>query len=1056
MSRLHKKYERYARIVHTSSSVIVVLVGFAALVGWWARIESLKSVVPGLATMKANTAALFVCTGLSLWAVGKRESPRHRWAGIGLAIVVLGGSLLTLAEYAFDSDFGIDQLLARDAESRVFPGRMAVVTATLFTLIGTGLIGLHARARQLSQVAAIAALQVSFLCCLSYLYGGNALLAVGSFASVALHTAVAFLIASIGMLAARPDHVLVRLLLSSGTSGVLVRRLFPVAVAIPALVGLLRLKGEQAGWYGLEFGLALFALSNIALFVALVFWAGSRVETADVDRRLVTDALRASETRFRLVVEVAPYGMLLVDRDGRIVIANAAIEPTFGYPRHELIGLPVEQLLPDRDRDRHHMFRSAFFEAPEGRAMGLGRELHGLRKDRTEFPVEVGLQPVEIDGAVFVLASVVDITPRKQAEAELRESQQRFRLLLEGVPQLVWTCRPDGTCDYLSRQWVEYTGVPEVEQLGYGWLEAIHPDDRSVLAERWEEAVQKGEWFNQEFRIRSASGAYRWFHTRAVRYQMADGTAKWLGTNTDIDDRKRAEDSLRELNHTLESRVMERSKEIEAQQSLLDAVLDALPVAVIIADPTGQITRMNRACERVWGVASTSDGRQEAEEWIGYWADSGRKIEKHEWALSRVLATGQGCADELIECERFGDRSRRSVLNSAAAAVGPDGQIVAGVVASVDVTDRIAAERALRQSEERYRAVVEDGTEIVCRFKSDNTILFVNGVYCRTFGKTESELVGTNWAPAVHPDDLPAITSGLARMTVTNPIVLIENRVIDAEGRVRWMEFVNRGFFDSNGALLEIQAVARDVTERKQAESDLQEALSEVRRSNADLEQFAYVASHDLQEPLRAVAGCVQILRKRYAGHLDPSANELIDHAVSGAKRMQSLIHDLLDYSRVATRKVELRKTDSGAALKQALNALTGAVEEAGATITNDPLPIVESNDTQLTQLFQNLIGNAIKYRSDSPPVIHVSAKWVGEWEFSVRDNGIGIAPEYFERVFAIFQRLHTRAEYPGTGIGLAICKKIIERHGGRIWLESEPGAGTTFFFTIPGGKVGP
>jgi light-regulated signal transduction histidine kinase (bacteriophytochrome) len=243
----------------------------------------------------------------------------------------------------------------------------------------------------------------------------------------------------------------------------------------------------------------------------------------------------------------------------------------------------------------------------------------------------------------------------------------------------------------------------------------------------------------------------------------------------------------------------------------------------------------------------------------------------------------------------------------------------------------------------------------------------------------------------------------------------------------------------------------RDITERKRAEEALNKTLSDLERSNADLEQFAYVASHDLQEPLRMVSSYTQLLARRYKGRLDKDADEFIAYAVDGADNMQRLIYDLLSYSRVGTRGKPPEAVPADAALDRALDNLKIAVEESRAVVERDPLPTITADDVQLTQVFQNLIANALKFRGDESPRVRVACEARGnEWIFSVRDNGIGIDPQYLERIFIIFQRLHKRGQYPGTGIGLAMCKKIILRHGGRIWVESEPGKGSTFYFSLP------
>jgi light-regulated signal transduction histidine kinase (bacteriophytochrome) len=271
------------------------------------------------------------------------------------------------------------------------------------------------------------------------------------------------------------------------------------------------------------------------------------------------------------------------------------------------------------------------------------------------------------------------------------------------------------------------------------------------------------------------------------------------------------------------------------------------------------------------------------------------------------------------------------------------------------------------------------------------------------------------------------------------------------------LEAINANLAAANSSLHESnELLNREVVERAVAEQRLSETVAELERSNADLEQFAYVASHDLQEPLRAIGGCVQLLKRRHGNQLDARADELIGHAVDGALRMQNLINDLLTYSRVGTRGgTPLARVDLNHILEDVLRLLRVPISESGAKIVYSDLPIVRADGSQLELVLQNLISNAIKFRAEGEPIISVSCRRqftesVPQWVVTVADNGLGIEPQYFERIFVMFQRLHTREEFPGTGIGLAICKKIVERHGGRIWLESEVGKGTKFHFTLP------
>ncbi len=296
----------------------------------------------------------------------------------------------------------------------------------------------------------------------------------------------------------------------------------------------------------------------------------------------------------------------------------------------------------------------------------------------------------------------------------------------------------------------------------------------------------------------------------------------------------------------------------------------------------------------------------------------------------------------------------------------------------------------------------------------------------------------------------------LRREGLDIPMILVSG----ALGDVTAVECIKQGATDyvlKDGLARLPEVVRRALREkherglRRQVEEDLAKKVDELARSNADLEQFAYVASHDLQEPLRMVAAYTQLLAERYKGKLDESADKFIGYASEGALRMQVLIQDLLAYSRVGRDGSPCARVDCNAVVEEVRQSLATAVQESGAVVTHADLPAVWAERTQMAQLFQNLIGNAIKFRGKELPVISVrAAKEEQHWLFSVTDNGIGIGPEYAENIFVVFQRLHTRAEYPGNGIGLAICKKIVERCGGRIWMESQAGYGSTFKFTMP------
>ncbi|MCR4423928.1 MAG: ATP-binding protein [candidate division WOR-3 bacterium] len=373
------------------------------------------------------------------------------------------------------------------------------------------------------------------------------------------------------------------------------------------------------------------------------------------------------------------------------------------------------------------------------------------------------------------------------------------------------------------------------------------------------------------------------------------------------------------------------------------------------------------------------------------------------------------------------------------------------------LTRYFVQETELRREKERTQMYLDVAGVIIVAMDREGKVTLINRKGRQVLGYQEEEVLGKEWfenfLPATARDKPRAVFKRLMAGEV-EPLAEYENPVLTRDGTERLIHWHNVVIKDEAGKIVGTLSSGEDITEKKKAERELQEKAEELRRSNQELERFAYVASHDLQEPLRMVGSYVGLLARRYKGKLDSDADEFINFAVDGVTRMQRLINDLLTYSRVGTRGKEPVPTDSNEVLKRALTNLKVAIEEKNAEIECQPLPVVLADERQLEQLFQNLIGNALKFTREKPRVEVRAERVDGMWRFAVKDNGIGIDPKFSEKVFEIFLRLHTREEYPGTGIGLAVCKKIVERHGGKIWFESEVGKGTTFFFTLPPAEI--
>ena len=522
--------------------------------------------------------------------------------------------------------------------------------------------------------------------------------------------------------------------------------------------------------------------------------------------------------------------------------------------------------------------------------------------------------------------------------------------------------------------------------------------------------------------------------------------------NKPIDYTQQDVDTLRALATPIMDLVarQQAEKALRREKLFTDAVIETIPGLFFVMNRDRRFVQWNRACEELLGLS----GEQfEALDALAPLLEPDREMAARK--LREVFETGEAELEARVAgkdgVREFRFAAKRMTLGDEMFLIGN----------GVDITERKRAEEALRTSEVRYRTLFETMLQGVVYHNAEGMIISMNSAAEQILGKNPEEFLGESPVsiehhtiredgspfPGVEHPSSVALQSG---HEVRNVVMGVFN---PKEKDYRWINITAVPLFRKGESKpYHVYTLFDDITERKRAEEELRKLTEELRRSNADLQQFAYVASHDLQEPLRMVASYIQLLEKKYKGKLDEQADKFINYAVDGAFRMRTLIEGLLAYSRISRRRGEFGSVNTNDVFATAVANLTAAIQESKAMITKDDLPTVLGDQTQLIQLLQNLIGNAIKFRRpNAPPLVHISAKRGGvEWVFSVSDNGIGIEPQYYEGIFLIFQRLHTREKYPGTGIGLALCKQIVERHHGRIWVESVPGEGTTFFFTIP------
>jgi PAS domain S-box-containing protein len=642
---------------------------------------------------------------------------------------------------------------------------------------------------------------------------------------------------------------------------------------------------------------------------------------------------------------------------------------------------------------------------------------------------------------------------RLAAEGLRVQSEERLRRAVADAPVPMIVHDDTDQILHMSRGWSDLCGytLQDLPRLP-DWITRVEAGGPARLASYFTKTRTAAETVRGgEFPVRTRDDAERvWEFSTTPLGGAPSGTRTFVTMAVDITERKAAEAELRTLNEGLEQRIADRTAELTRVNEALKRQSDQLAEQATLLDLVrdGILVRDLYGTIVYWSAGATDMYGWSAAEALG---KVSHQLVKAEYPrplteIEQQVKTAGFWEGEVVHTTRTGTRisveSRWTLTRTDRGA--PQGFLEV----NHDITARKRTQDSLRDSELRFRAVAETAIEGIFSMEDTGKIRYWNPGAERMFGWSAHEAVGQP-VTAVIPGRFLTPEKTRSGEPVVGTTFETDGR--RKNGTVFPLEVSLSAWATTQGARF-YTVIARDITARKAGEKALEAKAEELSRSNQELEQFAYVASHDLQEPLRMVSNYTQLLGRRYKDQLDADANEFIDFAVDGAKRMQELIHDLLQYARVGTRGKEFKPVPAGDIVAGAVANLAGATEEAGAQVVVDALPTVSCDATQLAQVFQNLIGNAIKFRRPgSQPVVRVSATRAGHATvFSVADNGIGIEPKYFERIFQMFQRLHGRSEYAGTGIGLALCKKIVERHGGRIRVESEPGHGTTFSFTIP------
>ena len=735
------------------------------------------------------------------------------------------------------------------------------------------------------------------------------------------------------------------------------------------------------------------------------------------DRQQVEAALRESEQNLRLVLESTLDGFWRVDLQGRLLDVNTAYCRQSGYSREELLAMHVRDLesAESAEETAEHLRRIV-------ERGGDRFESRHRRKDGSVWDVEVSVTYWDIGGGQF-FSFFRDITARKQAEQALSQSEQRIRNMSDAAGAYLWEIDANMVYTYVSGQSLQVKGYPPEALLGHTPIEFMPAEDVPPVGEIVNRAIADKSNFRLQHRDITPSGEVLWEEVYGAVFCDAAGEVVGLrGTGMSINARKRAELALRES----EEKFRQLFENMTAGFALHEMIYDSAGNPVDY-----RFLELNPAFERLTGARSQDlVGRTVREVMPGteqYWIDTFGRV-----AQTGVPVTYQNYAKEIGKYfEAFAFSPRRNQF----------------AVMFIDVTERQLGEDHLRRSEERIRNMSDAAGAYLWEIDVNMVYTYVSGQSLRVKGHSPEALLGHTPMEYMPAEDIDQVAEIVNRAIADKSTFRLQHRDITPSGEIWWEEVYGSVYCNADGEVLGLRGTGMSINARKAAEEEL-------KRSNAELEQFSYSISHDMRQPLRMISSYLQLLETSIAGQLDADQRQFFGFAIDGAKRMDAMMLGLLDYSRVGRKGEPPGWVESHGLLEEALRYLQPSIAEAEAVVrVAGDWPEVWVSPDEILRLLQNLIGNAIKFRvKERVPEITVTSAWHDrEWVVRVVDNGVGIIPDQIGRLFQVFQRLQSRAAYEGTGIGLALCRKIVEHHKGRIWVESAgEGQGSTFVFSLP------